>query len=369
MIAVTTTRKITSDGGHYLATSYSYDPTRKEFVDRFFQRGEDRGLSGDQLFRYTYDRFLETFGKNDYYVNQLAETITRKMNKRKPRHSEAYDALFDALFLMAVKAGLRYKKESEREKLTAYLKEGLIENFGEGDYDTYIDENIRRKLNNYSGRKRRFFQKTYLNPWTHFITVTYDDEKFSDENEFRRALKRTLNNFHTRRGWKYMGVFERGNKGEEYEGRLHLHALAYIPAGQLPGTVGKVLRYNFKKKRMVETHENSYFKEAYGINDFKSMEGVEITTEVAKKDEAVNYILKYMLKDDENIVYSRAVPAVIYKEVESDDIITDIKKQVTDFVDKYVLFDDVISDDEPNGPAELNSLYDLEPPEPPTSSS
>lgn len=175
-------------------------------------------------------------------------------------------------------------------------------------------------------RQRRFRQKSFLNDWNFFATFSYD-EKVMDEASFRTSLKKCLANLHTRHGWKYMGVFEYG----EDNGRLHFHALMYIPDGQMIGWLSPVRRYSTKRHCWEDSVENSFFRSRFGINQFD-----ELSHRDVKSGKVANYILKYLLKSDERIVYSRAIPTELFAMIGDDEIASDF----VDFVWKFVLFDD-----------------------------
>lgn len=119
------------------------------------------------------------------------------------RHSrEDIDILFDSLYTAAMQDGLK------GDEMTAYIKAGILLLFP--DYpalDKYIAEKIERKLRNLYARKKRFRRKANLNRWNYFVTFTYADGN-QDEYTFRKKLRKCLSNLHTRRGWRYMGVFE-----------------------------------------------------------------------------------------------------------------------------------------------------------------
>ena len=58
-----------------------------------------------------------------------------------------------------------------------------------------------------------------------------------------------------------------------------------------------------------------------------------------KHGRTLDYILKYIGKTGERIVYSRGIPTEIYREVKDDEIITEMQ----DYGTKYILWDNVIS--------------------------
>jgi hypothetical protein len=158
-----------------------------------------------------------------------------------------------------------------------------------------------------------------------------------------------------------MGVFEYSPE----ERRLHFHALVYIPPGQFLGKTEKVRRFSHKKKRNIDCYENDFFRKAFGLNDFAPMYGVDISFKNLVNP-TVKYILKYMLKDQEKIVYSRAIPTFMYKEISAAEMAAPVVREVSDFILQYVLFEDVISDEEPReklpvvrGTPETEYYYDV----------
>ena len=220
---------------------------------------------------------------------------------------EDIDILFDSLYIAAMQDGLK------GDEMTAYIKAGILLLFPDyPDLDKYIADKIERKQHNLYARKKRFRRKANLNRWNYFVTFTYDDSK-QDEDTFRAKLRKCLSNLHTRRGWRYMGVFERAPE----TGRLHFHGLLYIPQG-----------------KMQTTHENDFFQKTFGRNDFEELNEMEL-----KHGQTLNYLLKYIGKTGERIVYSRGIPTEIYRKLNDDEIVT----EMDDFGTKYILFDDVIS--------------------------
>ena len=197
------------------------------------------------------------------------------------------------------------------------------------DLDGFIKDKIKRKYHNIGVRKKRFRRKAYLNKWNYFVTLTYDDKKH-DEITFRQKIRKCLSNLHTRRGWRYMGVFEYSPEKE----RLHFHGVFYIPDGEMLGKITEKKSYSPQEGRMKTRYENSFFQEAFGVNDFQ-----EVSEMTVKHGHAFEYILKYMEKQGERIVYSRGIATEICKKMNGRAIIT----AFTDYVEKFVLFDDVIS--------------------------
>ena len=225
------------------------------------------------------------------------------------------------------------KRGKNREETRDFLRDNLAHLFdNENELTAYIDGELERKMHLLHMRKKRFRRKAFLNKWTHFITITYDDKKH-DETSFRRKLRKCLSNFHTRRGWKFMGVFERAPE----TGRLHFHALLFVPQGKMVGELTEKQDYSTKAGKMQKTISNDFFAEKFGRNDFSEISPADI-----KHGNTLAYLLKYIEKTGERITYSRGLPTELCRMVYNEDV----AGKLYDFVVKYVLFDDVFDYDE-----------------------
>ena len=215
--------------------------------------------------------------------------------------------------------------------MSEYIYSGLLSLFSESEIaEIDIAERVKRKLNNLLHRKKRFRRKAYLNKWNFFVTFTYNDKLHSEET-FRRKLRRCLSNLHTRRGWRYMGVFERAPE----TGRLHFHGLVYVPAGEMLGRLEEKTDYSTAQQKMQTRNENSFFEENYGRNDFEEISDMQL-----QYGDSVDYILKYIGKTNERIVYSRGIPTEICLKLTAKDIITEL---TNDYVKKFIIFNDVVN--------------------------
>lgn len=287
-----------------------------------------------------------------YLLSPCYKSKPRKEYVKKPQGDELRE-VFDRLYSQAVETFNERRRKSTYAKRRAFLLDNLCSFFNDNILlERYVDEHIKKKLNNLHSRKKRFRRKAYLNCWTHFVTVTYRDGTHTEET-FRIKLRKCLMNLHTRRGWRYMGVFERG----EENGRLHFHCLLYVPRGEMVGKITERKDYSTKQGKMQITHINSFFERKFGKNDFN-----EIDRETLCHDgRGVEYILKYLEKSGERITYSRGIPSALYAEIDRSDIIMKIQ----DFVTKYILSDDVINwrDDiaciRRKIPPEQITIYDL----------
>ena len=344
--------KIYNDGGHYVAYPFFHSHGKRKYGDgekektpleHFFTDLYGRALRRQRQWEHNNDRPCGKFNAN-YFIKhylkvlrtrfpsfKLSEKTVRKMIKQKEelldkamttKKKNAIDYAFDSLYRYAVKSGL------SGEDLSENVKTGLSAlNFG-GDLDKYVADKIERQHRNMFARKKRFRRKGYLNTWTHFVTLTYDDEKQTAET-FRKKLRKCLSNLHTRRGWKYMGVFEESPE----TGRLHFHGLFYIPEGEMVGRIVERRDYSTKQGKMMIRHESEFFADSLGRNDFE-----EITMEELRHGKTLEYILKYIEKTGERVVYSRGIPSQVCKVLPAREIVG----RLQDFMTKYVLFDDTI---------------------------
>jgi len=201
----------------------------------------------------------------------------------------------------------------------------------------YVEQCSTRRLNNTYQRVRRAFQKVHIHHETnsyfnYFMTQTYNPDLFSSEADFVRKFKKCLQNFATRRGWRYILKEERGSDTD----RLHFHALIHIPYGQLTGgTIYKSTPDKHNHWRRNYRHENDFFLENFGINDFE-----QIANEDLKPGgEVIGYIVKYCLKDNTKITYSRGLIDVITAVIDLDSDVALIYEENN--LTKYLLFDNM----------------------------
>ena len=257
-----------------------------------------------------------------HYVAVPEKKEEKQPHRPRKNPTEAQE-VFDSLYAYTLTAGMK------RAETLDFLRDNLCHFFPDDmTLDDFIAGEMKRKAHNLEARKKRFRRKAHLNRWTHFITITYADEKH-DEETFRRKLRKCLCNLHTRYGWLYMGVFERAPE----TGRLHFHALLYVPEGEMLGEIAEKKDYSTKQHKMQITHENSFFADKFGRNDFASISPAEM-----KHGNTLSYLLKYIGKTGERITYSRGIPTEIYREIDQNDVAAEMR----DFVLKFVLFDDVI---------------------------
>lgn len=280
----------------------------------------------DCPFPFFQPEYYKIYNDGGHYVATPVFHSAVKRRERRGKRSTTDEALkiaFDSIYYQAQRERIKHKA------LPEYIKVRLLKLFFDTpELDKFIEKNIERMLHNAYARKKRFRRKAHLNRWNYFVTFTYDDKKHTAET-FRAKLRKCLSNLHTRRGWRYMGVFEHAPD----TGRLHFHGLLYVPDGQMIGKVMEIKDYSTAQGKMQITHSNSFFADSFGRNDFSEINGMEL-----KQCRTLEYILKYIGKTGERIVYSRGIATEVCKPIKERDIITHMK----DFVDKFILFDNVI---------------------------
>lgn len=210
----------------------------------------------------------------------------------------------------------------ERKK---YIAEKLQNTFASAEETAaFVASNIKRKKTNAAKRRIRLMRKVYLQKWSFFVTFTYDSTKHTEET-FKKTLRNTLKHLVNRKGWKYIGVWERSASE-----RLHFHGIFYIPENAMTGELKQARDYSTKQHRMQTTYQNTRFLRQFGRNDFE-----ELNT---KSDImlSVRYLLKYIEKSGEKLVYGGDLPTYFISDVMDEDIVcpTGVDDR------KAVLFDD-----------------------------
>lgn len=265
------------------------------------------------------DGMYKVYNDGGHYIAtpyfKMKGKVTPKSKKK-----QAIDYIFDSLYDNAI------TKNISGKSLFSYIKDGILKLMPDFlNIDNFIDKKIERKKKNTYQRIKRFKRKAYLNCWNYFVTITYDDKKH-DETSFRKKLRRCLSNLKTRRNWRYMGVFERAPE----TGRLHFHGLFYIPDGQMIGRVSELKDYDKRHGKMQLTYSNEFFMESFGRNDFKGLNDMELS-----HGNTIEYLLKYIGKTNERIIYSRGLLTEILVRLKESDIAT----QMFNYCQKFVLFD------------------------------
>lgn len=194
----------------------------------------------------------------------------------------------------------------ERKK---YITEQMRDEFNTAEQlKEFVASNMQRMKINAIKREIRLWRKIYTQgEWHYFVTFTFDSEKLT-EQQFKKKLRNTLKHAVSRNGWKYIGVWERSPEKQ----RLHFHGIFYIP--QMIGEIKEVKDYSTKSKRMQTTYQNDHFLKEFGRNDFKP---IEIPRDITQ---SVKYLLKYIEKSGEKLVYGGKLRTYFNSDILDEDI-------------------------------------------------
>lgn len=165
-------------------------------------------------------------------------------------------------------------------------------------------------------RKTRLARKINLNEWNWFCTFTYASDKHTEKG-FRKHLSGVLKRMVYRKGWRYIGVWERGGETN----RLHFHGIFYIPENGMPGTLEARTDYSFNKRKRQIIMQNTYFKDKFGRNDFNELHARYEIADSAK------YLMKYMEKSGEKLIYSRNIPTYFKSDIMEEDVLCTIGQE------------------------------------------
>lgn len=217
--------------------------------------------------------------------------------------------------------------DSERDKKRKDKYETILNEFEKHlDKDKakeLVDSNFERKKRNLIERRKRFVRKVRQQEWEYFVTFIYDD-KLHTEDSFRKTLSNTLKHLASRKDWKYVGVWERSPEKQ----RLHFHGLFIIP--QMIGEFEETKDYSTKNHKMQTATQNTFFLKKFGRNDFSKIDNQFIL------NDSIRYLMKYLEKSGEKIVYSRGLYTYFITDIVDEDVVCRIGQEDK----KLLLFDD-----------------------------
>lgn len=259
-----------------------------------------------------------------------------------------WDELFTAEYNI-LKKSAEYDEKGKDKSTKKEMRRDLEMTFVERFYKIYgytdsteketCSEFIHRKIYNmssaYAGRKKRFHRKKDQIRWTYWVTITYDDKKFANEQAFKKTLLTRFRNLcdPKRNDWLIMGVFERG----ELNDRLHFHGFFYVPQGKDVGQLEPRAKYSEKEKCWHNYKANTDFEEKFGDNEFEDIR------EATQKD--VNAMAKYtekMLRYMEKggiVYYSRHIPTEYLVELDTTDLLVAYSITCKRSIKRYVVSD------------------------------
>ena len=244
-----------------------------------------------------------------HYIATPKENFPRGKKRRRSSHrTSEQETERKEQFETAYKESQKLPKK-ERNEYVKKAMEQVIPN--EEQCQEFVQRNSERKKINAIRRKVRLSKKVNLQrEWSYFCTFTYSDEKHTEES-FRKSLRNTLKHLVNRKGWKHIGVWERGGDTN----RLHFHGIFYIPSDGMVGEIIETKDYSTKDNRMQTASQNTYFLERYGRNDFQKL---ILPHEVG---DSLGYLMKYIEKSGERLVYGGKLPTYFESDVLDEDII------------------------------------------------
>ena len=321
--------KVYFDGGHYIAIPYVPNP----FAGKKKYKKKEQPVvvvEGDD-FEFDIEEFEEEFGiesvEDDYVVEEETREKIRQENqenrKNKPK-PKTLKEIFEELYLEHLHLKINVRESKIIEEMRVYFN-------SYEETKEFVMLNMERKMRNLIVKKVRVYRKAYLNEFNYFCTFTYDD-KLHTEESFKEKLIKKLRNLSNQEGWRYIGVWERGGK----TGRLHFHAIMYVPEGKMVGTLIKTKTFCMSRCEIKEVVQNTFFNETFGRSDFE-----EIDSQRDLQYE-LTYMLKYLEKEGGKIIYSRGLPQFFISDIMDEDIICRTGMEGRKFVlsDKFNCWDE-----------------------------
>lgn len=309
--------KVYYDGSHYIAIPHTERKNKRRriiveeqitVVEKEKEEGSETEKVDEPLTNLFDSEEQQDTEKEEKQSNVSEKSVERRMTRKE---------LFEQLY----KEYLSLKKAERQRKI---LKDMLPYFDSEEKAKEYVNENLERKQRNLICRRVRMSRKAHLANFNYFCTFTYND-KLHTEDTFRKKLKNKLSLLAYRKGWKYMGVWERSPE----KNRLHFHGLFHIPDGTIPSDMEVVKDYSKPNHKMQESLQCKYFTENFGRNDFKELNK-------HKLGESLAYLMKYIEKSGERIVYSKGMYQYFISDIMDDDVVTTIGQEDK----KLLLFDD-----------------------------
>ncbi len=307
--------KVYYDGSHYIAIPHTErkNRRRRKREDEEIAVVEKKEEGGSETQRATEPLIQEQTADKESQMEQCkfepSEQSTVRMTTKKQLFEELYSKYINLC-------------KSERQDMILKEMQPYFDN--QEQAKEYVRWNMERKYRNLVCRRIRMTRKARLANFNYFCTFTYDDKKHTEES-FRKKLKNKLSLLAYRQGWRYMGVWERSPERQ----RLHFHGLFHIPDGTMPSELEMVRDYSKPNHKMQESIQCRYFTENFGRNDFKELNKRRL-------GESLAYLMKYIEKSGERIVYSKGMYQYFISDIMDDDVVSTIGQEDK----KLLLYDD-----------------------------
>lgn len=310
--------KVYYDGSHYIAIPHT---ERKNKRRRKREEEEiavvDKKEGGSETQKATEPLTKQKTAENESQTKQSKSEPSEQFEEQQQVRSMTKKELFEELYAKYIDLRKKERQRRIEQEMQPYFN-------NQEQAKEYIRTNMERKHRNLVCRRVRMARKARLANFNYFCTFTYDDKKHTEES-FRKKLKNKLSLLAYRQGWRYMGVWERSPEKQ----RLHFHGIFHIPDGTMPSELETIRDYSKPNHKMQESMQNKYFTENFGRNDFKELNKRRL-------GESLAYLMKYIEKSGERIVYSKGMYQYFISDIMDGDVVSTIGQEDK----KLLLYDD-----------------------------
>ncbi len=293
--------KVYSDGGHYIGIPYEPNPhvgKRRKVFEETITVTEKPAADKSSVAMVPDVETNLIVGYEPTKTNKEngkpAVPLQRRMTRKE---------LFDELYQKSADMKTRERKALIQKEMLPYFKDSTA-------CCIFVESNFERKKRNMICRKIRLWRKINQQRFNFFATFTYSDTLHT-EKSFKKSLSRCLQHFSSRKGWRYIGVWERSPEKK----RLHFHGIFSIPDGTMPGKNEEVRDFDTRASKMRTTYQNDFFGKKFGRNDFKP------ATHSDELPQAIRYLTTYLEKTGEKLVYSRGLYQYFVTDIMDEDIV------------------------------------------------
>ena len=317
--------KVYFDGSHYIAIPHTTRPNLRrtktpEETITVVESEEGVGILSVDAPSFSQNNDIENCDKITAKIDKNNEKTVKNAKKSgKIIKKVSKKEIFEQLYKKYIDLKKNERKKKILEEMRVYFE----------DIDScfrFVMNNFERKQKNLICRRIRMTRKANLANFNYFCTFTYDSNKHTEES-FKKKLRTCFRHLCERKGWKYMGVWERAPESN----RLHFHGLFYIPENSLSGGIIEVRDYDTRSHSMRTTFQSEFFNKRFGRSDFEPIDENERLL-----GNALAYLMKYIEKTGEKIVYSKGLPQYFISDIMDDDIVCRIGQEDK----KLLLFDD-----------------------------
>lgn len=230
--------KIYKQGGHFIAIPHTEQPhkeRRKAVETEIFVEDppDETQKTTVEIAPLSAEESKASKAETNPQIELFETKPQAEMPKAKRGRITSKRKLFDELYKTYYSERKRTRRKLILQAMLPYFKTA-------DDAAMFVDKRLRQKQENFIARRIRMTRKASLTNFNYFVTFTYDNALHTEES-FKKKLKKTLSNFAVRKGWRYIGVWERSPEKK----RLHFHGMLYVPEDTMPSgfEIQDTLRY------------------------------------------------------------------------------------------------------------------------------